>query len=331
MKKFWWTVKVNSDQKSRKKALGSIIVLGVLGLAVFFGAGPVLGGAVALVWQPYEQVRIWLAESGSSLPVLLRDRNELIDQIRRLETQIQTEQGTESTIRRLEFENKQFRELLGAIPENRVLARVAARPPQLPYDVLMLDRGSVHGITVGAPVFSGRDTVIGLVSQVTPRASYVTLVSDPEVFVTVFVVGPNIFTVAEGMGNGVLRVRVPQGVALGVSDVVLLPAVDAGVLGSITEVVTTPTNPERHGYITFPHSLQSMQYVSVGGEPLLTPAFAEVEATIADDLMKRLELDVPPGLLVEPTTPATSTDATIQPAPVSADIQATPETVVPAP
>lgn len=307
MKKFWSTARVNSGQRSRKRAIGSLVILGGLGLLVFFGAGKLFSGVAAVLFTPYEYTRIWLTESSGTLPVLLRDRNELLGQIRQLEATLQTEQGTEGTIRRLQFENEQFRELLGAIPDSRVLARVIARPPELPYDVLMLDRGSAHGVVQGAAVFAGRDTVIGLVSHVTTRASYVTLVSDPRISVTVFVIGPNIFTVAEGMGNGVLRVRVPQGISLSASNVVLLPAVDAGVLGTIAEVVTTPTNPERHGYITFPHSLQSMQYVSIAGAPLETPTFEAVEAAIVSDLMARLELDVPPGLLVEPTG-ATTTD-----------------------
>jgi len=309
MKKFWSTTKLSSGQRLRRRAIGSLLVLGAVGCLLFFLASQLLSPVVNLVLQPYEYVRIWLTKSNDSLPVVLRDRTELLDTIRQLEAARQLEQGTEGTIRRLQFENDQFRALLGALPENRVLARVVARPPQLPYDVLMLDRGASHGVQLGAPVFAGRDTVIGLVTHVTPRASYVTLVSDPSVSVTVFVIGPNIFTIAEGQGNGVLRVRVPQGEALSESNVILLPAVDAGVLGTITEVVTTPTNPERHGYITFPVSLQSLQYVSIAGAPLETPAFEAVEAAIVSDLMNRLELDVPPGLLVEPAS--TSTDASM--------------------
>jgi len=302
MQKSWWTMKGNSARVSSKRAVGSVFFLGIV-MAGLLLLSPVFFSSLSrLFWYPAEQFRVWLTESQSALPTVWRDRQELLDEIRRLEIKIATEQGTDSTVRRLQVENDQFRALLGAETTARVVARVVARPPQLPYDLIMLDRGSVDGVQLNAPVFAGLDTVFGVVSQVNQNTSYVTPLSHPSLTFTVFIVGPNIFTVAEGLGGGVVRVRVPQGIAISKNDIVLLPAADAAIVGKIEEVRTTPTKPERHGYITFPQPLQSLPFVSVSSEPLVTPDFDVTKEEVFERVKEILTLAVPPDILVRPAT-----------------------------
>lgn len=299
MKKSWSTARVNSVHKSRRRALGSVVFLFTCAVLLLWFFPRISTSMLTVFWYPAEQFRVWLAESDSSMSVLLRERQELTEQIRTLETHIATEQGTEGTIRRLQVENEQLRSLVGALPAERILARVVSRPPQLPYDLIMFDRGTRDGVVEGAPVFAGKDTVIGVVALVSERTSYAKLISDPQMVVTVFIVGPNIFTIAEGLGNGIVRVRVPQGVPINETDLVLLPAIDAGVIGSIEEVVTSPTDPERHGYISFPTNIQSLQYVSIGAEKISTPDFSDVVVSVNNQVSELLSVSVPPEILVQ--------------------------------
>lgn len=282
--------------------MGSVVFLAIVMIGLLLLAPTLLGSLSRLVWYPAEQFRVWLNESQNSLPAIWRDRQALLDEIRNLETKIATEQGTDNTVRRLQVENDQLRSLLGTEISERIVSRVVARPPQLPYDLIMLDKGSVEGIELNAPVFAGQDTVFGLVSQVNQNTSYVTPLSHPSVTFTVFIVGPNIFTIAEGMGSGVIRVRVPQGITISENDIVLLSAADAAVIGQIQVVRTTPTKPERHGYITFPQPLQSLLYVSVAKKPLITPDYETAKEGVFERVREILTLSVPPELLVRPAT-----------------------------
>lgn len=300
MKKSWSTTKESLVNKARRRALDSVFFLFLVLLSLSWFLPRITATATAVIWYPAEQIRIWIANSNNTLPLLLRDKQELLKTIHNLEIKIATEQGTESTIKRLQIENDQLRSLVGTLPAERILARVIARPPELPYDLLLFDRGSRDGVVEGAPVFAGKDTVIGVVSMVTEKTSYAKLISDPQVSVTVFLVGPNIFTLAEGLGNGVVRVRVPQGIKISEADIVLLPAVDSGVIGVIEKVVTSPTNPERHGYITFSTNIQSLQYVSIGSEAIITPDFSAVVSSISNQISELLSVSVPPELLIRP-------------------------------
>ena len=274
---------------------------GFLWVAPFF-----VRSAVNIAWYPFDMMRIWVAESGSSLPQYLRERSTLISELEALKIKIATEQGTESTIKKLQIENMELRNLAGALPEARVLARVIGRPNTLPYDVLMLDRGSNQGVQLNAPVFLGADQVIGFVSKVTEKTSLVTLVTTAGFTSSAYVIGPNIYTFAEGMGGGILRVRVPQGILLRTGDLVLLPAIDSGLYGTISYIETSVTQPEQYGFVTTSIPIQSLYYVSIGREPVVPQSYAQSEALIDATKVELFKVELPEGVLVTPET-STST------------------------
>lgn len=310
MKKYSLITKGNSRHSSFKRKASTTIFIVVLGVFLIFAVPQVVRFVSALFWMPYDAVRVWVLESQSAVPVYLRDRHSLDTHINELESQLSLLQGSNETLLKLEAENNELRELLDAVPESRVMARVLARPNQLPYDVLLIDRGEHDGIVLNAPVFIGQDQVIGIVTKVLDKSAHVTLVTTPGFLATAYVYGPNIYTTTEGMGSGVLRVRVPQGIELNEEDVVILPAMDSGVFGTIARVETSPTKPERYGYVIADTPLQSLQYVTVGKEPAVTHNFVEAQAVVADTAVTLFTVDVPLESLVTPETfeVATSTE-----------------------
>lgn len=303
--------------------LGCLVAVWV----VFLVAPYIFRGVAAAFWYPFDSVRTWVEESGSSLPQYLRDRSALVAELEALKVRVSTEQGNANTLKKLQVENSEFRTQIGAVPEARVLARVIGRPNQLPYDMLMIDRGANHSVTLNAPVFLGSDQVIGFVSKVFEKTSLVTLVTTPGFVSSAYVVGPDIYTFAEGMGGGVLRVRIPQGILLQTGDLVVLPALDSGVYGDVSLVVAAPTQPEQYGYVSVDTPLQSLYYVSVGAEPVVTHTFAQAEKVVADVTSGLFTVAVPPDILVTPehasTTYVTASTSVLQKPRVPAIVPAT--------
>ncbi|MFN3187922.1 MAG: rod shape-determining protein MreC [Candidatus Paceibacteria bacterium] len=302
MKKYSLITKASSRHSSFRRKITTTVFIVALGVLLLYAVPQLVRFTSALFWMPYDSVRVWILESQSAIPVYLRDRQALNEELRELQSELSLLRTQDETFLKLEQENDELRELLGAVPESRVVARVLARPNQLPYDVLMIDRGANDGIFLHAPVFTGRDQVIGLVTRVLDKSAHVTLVTTPGFLATAYVYGPNIYTTTEGMGSGVLRVRVPQGIALNEEDIVVLPAIDSGVFGLITRVETSPTKPERYGYVIADTSLQSLQYVSVGREPAVTHSFVEAQEVVANTSIKLFTVDVPLESLVTPET-----------------------------
>jgi cell shape-determining protein MreC len=309
MKKYSSIRKGNSPRAYLPRSVRIAVLCALVACLLVFVVPTIARAVVAVVMYPIEATRVWLAESSSSLPQYLRERETLVAELEALKLERALTQATDRTIIKLQEENDEFRRLHGAIPDERVVARVIGRPDQLPYDRLMIDRGKAEGVVLDAPVFQGIDQIIGYVAAVYEHSALVTLVTTANFKTTAYVIGPDIYTFTEGMGGGVLRVRVPQGVPLAVGDTVILPAIDSGVYGEIVEVVSSPTQPEQYGYVPLTVPLQSLQYVSVGRQPIV-PFSYEVAKDQVDTLKSELfTIDLPPGVLVTPEV-STSTATT---------------------
>ncbi len=271
-------------------------------------------GISQVVFYPVHVVDTWLRESPSSIPSYFRNRSELLDKVESLENELAVAKSSNLTQQRLYEENTWLRSLLGASIEDRIAAAVIARPNRLPYDLLQIDQGRNDGVQVGAPVYLGVDTVIGSVVQAAPEYAFVQLFTSPGFEVTAFISGANVVAPVEGLGGGVARVRVPQGIPISVDNVVHVPTIEPGAFGRISFVENRPSQPEQYGYITMEESINSIHYVAVGKTPI-TPANPEaVETTIQDLLRASLKLDAETieqlNATITSSSTATTTDST---------------------
>lgn len=215
----------------------------------------------------------------------------------------------------LRAENTTLLNQLGNGEEERVVAGVIGRPSALPYDVIVIDQGKKDGIVEDAPVYADKYRAIGFVSAVYENSSVVVLLTTPGFTSTVFVYGPNIYTTAEGVGGGVIRIHVPQGININNGDLVVIPALSSGVYGSISAVDSVPSRPEQYGYVTSDTPINSLRYVSVGKTPLTPISFEEARGVVSSARLELLQISVPEGILVEvdggeSSSTATSTEAT---------------------
>jgi len=298
----------NSPQSSvGKRALGKVFIfLGVAVITVFL-LGEILGAGFAGSIRMIENIRGYFAYSTAALPAFLRGRTELINEIEILKSDIAAKSGDSATIARLLHENEELRALLGDAGSDRILAGVIARPPSVPYDTLILDKGSSDGVVEGTVVYHTHDHALGIVSRVYPTMSLVTLFSSDGVESTVYVYGADVFAYAYGEGGGVIRISLPQGILVQEGDVVVLPSIAPGDLGVVERVVSIPTQPEQSAYLTFPVPLQSLRSVVIAREPLERMDVTNV-ADLAKTLRERTFFDVPDELrLGTSSTTATTT------------------------
>ena len=273
-----------------------IVVAGVLLPSILHALGSAL-------LYPIHTTRVWLAESSDSFPYYIREKRELIDEIQELEQQLASMRGPHLTTARLQEENRMLNEMIGlSDDQERIAGRVIAQPDQLPYDVLQIDIGARDGVQNNVPVYVGVDQIIGYVTHVADRYSFVSMVTSPGQRATAYILGPDVYATTEGVGGGVLRVRVPQGVPIAVDDPVVLPAVDSGIYGVISHIETTPTQPDQYGYVPLATSLQSLRYVSVGVRPIEAVDFSEIVERVAGIEADLLEIDVPSEFLPATTT-----------------------------
>lgn len=217
--------------------------------------------------------------------------------------------AAEEELNYLRAENAELHRQLADNAEERIVAGVIGRPTSLPYDVLVIDRGEKDGVVKDAPVFAGSSQVIGFVAQSYPESAVVALVTTPNLTSTVYVYGPNIYTTAIGLGGGVFRIHVPQGVDIKEGDMVVIPSLSGGIYGSITAVDSIPSRPEQYGYVTSETPISSLRYVSVGKRPLSVISFDEAKAVVDTIRKDLLNVPVPEGVLIDAESELASSTA----------------------
>ncbi len=281
-------MRVQSRHNSSRRRLVQIVVFSLL----FIGVGMLVPKLVSVVsvtvMSPVHAVNGWLEKSTSLVPTFIRDRLALQAEIQSLKNEVVIAGRSSVTQQRLLEENNRLRQLLGATHESRIAAAVIARPGELPYDVLQIDRGSNQGVEVGAPVFIGTDIVLGLVVHTAPNYSFVELITTAGFEATAFIAGPNVVVTMEGVGGGVARVRVPQGVSLAVGNLVYLPSVEPGIFGRISHVENQPTQPEQYGYISPDIPVSSLYQVTVGKVSQISRSADEIDSRIAKQMRHQL-------------------------------------------
>ncbi len=293
MKNFLVKTKGNSLHKYSEGKKGRYIAWIVVAFLVLVLAKNVIQTASATLINSLYFVRHYVETSSATIPVFIRSRIELLDTIRELEQQLLSRQGSNESLARVLEENNELRELLSASSSKKILAGVIARPPYTPYDTIVLDRGSDDGVAVHAPVYYGAGMALGYVRAVTAHSALVTLFSSPGVETTVYVYGAQVFTTAYGEGGGIVRISVPQGIPLEVGKPVILPSIDTGVLGTIHEIQSIPSEPEQHAYVTFTTPLQSIRIVGVGVEPIREVSFDDALNQVNEFEKSMLTIEVP--------------------------------------
>ena len=309
MKRYSSTTKGNYRRISHKRYRTWLFVSGAI---IIFGLifPWVISVVSAVVLYPFHATSTWIKTSGGVLPTYLRSRAELVEEVESLRAALATDSGTQLSITRLMEENIQLRGMAnaGSGESSRLVARVLARPGQLAYDLLQIDQGSLSGVEVGAPVYTGVDSVLGVVVQVYDNYSFVDLFTSPGFESTAFIFGPNVFSPIEGIGGGVARVRLPQGVSIKEGQLVILPGVSNGVYGEIARVENEPTQPEQYGYITPPLAINNLFYVSVGLGPIEVNSTFEIDENIRRQLRESMRLSTSTLMLYS----GTSSDALLE-------------------
>ncbi len=303
-------MKLHSRHNFKKAQPPHVLKVVLIALAFLVGAyivPSVFEGVSRVVLYPVHATHTWFRTSQARLPMYLKGQSDLIKRISELENELAIASGTDLTTQRLYEENVWLRQLLGVDNNSRIAAAVIARPTELPYDLLQIDKGSDEGIKEGAPVYIGIDNVIGVVSHVTPTYAFVELFTTPGFTMTAFISGADVVATMEGYGSGIARVRVPQGIPLAVGNLVHIPGINPGVFGRIEYLENRPSQPEQYGYIALPKPVSGIHYVAVAKDIVAPSPAPVIEERIKNILTEALVIDTSTLNLASTTIIGTST------------------------
>jgi len=124
-----------------------------------------------------------------------------------------------------------------------ILAGVVARPPESPYDTLVVAAGSREGVTPGMEAFGAGAVPLGTVSTVLADFSRVTLFSAPGTDTVGWVGHANVPLTIFGAGAGAIRAVVARSANIAVGDVVYLPGPGRLPVGTVVRIDGAPSSP----------------------------------------------------------------------------------------
>ncbi len=136
--------------------------------------------------------------------------------------------------------------LLGGAPSGNtgpeILASIVARPPESPYDTLVLAQGSEAGILLGMEVFGPGGTPIGVISSVLADFSRATLFSSPGVSIHGWVGRASLPVTIVGSGGGTMNAELDRSADVSVGDTVFASGPGQRSLGTVVRIESNPSS-----------------------------------------------------------------------------------------
>ncbi len=174
-------------------------------------------------------------------------------------------------------ENQTLREKVGSISSlgddvrEGIVAGVVARPPESPYDTLVLSEGSENGITLGMRAFGEGGVPLGVVSEVLTDFSRVTLFSAHGMVVDGWVGQAHVPITITGEGAGAMSASVSRLAGVAVGDTVFAPGPGMLVVGAVTRIDNSPSSSSLTLHIMSAVNLFSISWVAVRDLGALLP------------------------------------------------------------
>lgn len=201
-------------------------------------------------------------------------KKDLKEKVSWLESELNLLQVRYSNLSYLEDENRILNEILGRkdTVEKLIIADVLIRPPQVPFDTIVVNKGTDENIKNGDKVYAF-ETLIGIVENVSNSTSHIKLLSSSGEKIPVRL-NNDIDAEAYGRGGGRFVITLPKDIVVEVGSIVSITDSYAPVFGSIQESSEDEASTFQILYFNFPFSLSSIEIVEI------IPSLGNIEETI---------------------------------------------------
>lgn len=156
------------------------------------------------------------------------------------------------------------------------LVPIISRPPQSPYDILIIGAGSKNGIATGMMVMAQDNVLLGHVAEVFPLTSKIKLISfsgeETNVMIesqTTYDVGSttdivsHISAIAIGRGGENLEIKLPSAIEIKSGDKVMTMGTFPLAVGVVEKVEIDLSDPFQKILFRLPINIQELKYVMI--------------------------------------------------------------------
>jgi len=147
--------------------------------------------------------------------------------------------------------------------DGRITSRVLAKPPQSPYDTIVLGSGSANGVIVGSRVYMSDTIVVGTVASVTSDTSVVQLFSTGGNKQQATLARTGTMFEIQGSGGANFQVEVPKETDIAIGDTFLYPNTSVSVLAVVYNIDPGSQSSFKKVYMRIPGNIFASQWVFV--------------------------------------------------------------------
>lgn len=235
----------------------AVFVFGAVGFSLF---NSVLLSIVSPLWEADNRFSQGLKNIGT----YFASKNSLAEENEALRRELTSLELQAAALRSGRVQEGILLELAGRRgEENTVAATVLARPPQTPYDVLIVDAGANDGAVGGAEVHLPEGPGLGMVSEIHAREARVTLYSSSGVETEAVLERGNLPVTLVGAGGGNFRIIVPRDTEVEAGDAILSPGIRARLLAIVGGVKMESTDSFKEIIAKSPVNIFEVRYILI--------------------------------------------------------------------
>lgn len=253
--------------KSRKRNKFFKIAIGVLVLIALFYFRASIGGGLSFIshtiFRPVLSSGTKIGGKFKNLSSYFASKNSLYQENLDLKSQIDTDRADRANYDSVVAENISLKETIGRKSEqaNMILGAILAKPNQSPYDTLVIDVGTSHGVKAGDKVFAHGSVPIGRIAEAYSSSSKVVLFSNSGE-VTQVVVG-EVFLEIIGRGGGNFEMAIPRDFVLLKGDQAVLSGITPQVVAVVETILSDPRDSFQKALLVAPVNIQQLKFVEV--------------------------------------------------------------------
>ncbi len=256
------------NRKIGKKISFPIIISAVILATAFFlnsNSGQSLSGAAFSLASPLFAVRDSLYNLYSSNFYILKNKKALEQENAKLKEKILEMESDALSLDVLKKESDELKSILGRKNSERksITASVILRPPQVPYDILIIDIGTDSGVKEGMLVGSYGNILLGFVEKVFADTARVRLYSSSGQEINVLINGLNIFSTAKGNGGGNFEITLPRIDKVEVGSLIITPGVNPFIVGIMEFIKADMADAFQKVLLRTPLNIQELKWVEV--------------------------------------------------------------------
>jgi rod shape-determining protein MreC len=164
----------------------------------------------------------------------------------------------------IDQQNEELKKLLSRDDEEKYMAAsIILKPPQTPYDTLLLDIGSDNGIEKGMMVTVYGNVLIGYVVDIFSKTSKVKLISFEGEETNVVLQPSGISAIATGKGGENFEIVFPRSVEVKSGDLVTTSGMRPLVVGITERVEVNISDAFQKILFRIPLNIQELKYVMI--------------------------------------------------------------------